>query len=124
MLSKDHYERALSYKRRSDKAIEKGREPPEPSEKYLEDMEKTPSPYITGQYGLASDIYKTAAAKLGMDADDLQALMWFLEKEKWERAGWTPIDKNPSLIDLMKRDNPPEKADDIRKFAIERGLTK
>ena len=66
---------------------------------------RVPNPDITGQYGIASDAFESAAAKLGMDAADLQALMWFREKELWESKGWTPVDEAPSLVELIKRDN-------------------
>jgi hypothetical protein len=75
---------------------------------------KAASPDITGQYGVASDIFKTAASKLGMDPHDLQALMWFREKELWETQGWTPQDKSPSLVDLIEQDYrkaPPDPAE-------------
>jgi hypothetical protein len=37
----------------------------------------------------AQDVYDTVAKRLGMNADDLQALMWFMEKDVWEKNGWT-----------------------------------
>jgi hypothetical protein len=67
---------------------------------------------------MARDIFSTAAAKMGMDADDLQALMWFYEKELWERKGWVNEDKAPSLVELIKSDNPPgNRTDELRALA-------
>ena len=40
--------------------------------------------FLVGQ-----EIFGRAAAKLGMNPDDLQALMWFKEKEVWDVSGWT-----------------------------------
>ena len=37
----------------------------------------------------AQDVYDVVAKRLGMNADDLQALMWFMEKDVWEKNGWT-----------------------------------
>ncbi len=38
---------------------------------------------------LGQEIFRRAADKLGMSPDDLQALMWFKEKDVWDQAGWT-----------------------------------
>ena len=60
-------------------------------------------PRITGEFGLGQDIFENAAKRLnsrgvvqGFDpsvgqigADDLQAIVWFMEKEKWTKNGWT-----------------------------------
>lgn len=73
-------------------------------------QDRVASPDITAQYGFANDAFKTAAAKLGMDPDDLQAMLWFREKELWESQGWTPVDAQPSLVELIKQDNPPSSA--------------
>jgi len=106
-LRSGHYDRALSQRNRELRAFERGKAPPSPSMGAAKDAEQIPAPEVTAQYGLARDVFNTAAAKLGMDADDLQALMWFAEKELWERKGWTPIDDQPSLVELIRRDNPP-----------------
>jgi hypothetical protein len=37
----------------------------------------------------AQDVYDVVGKRLGMNADDLQALMWFMEKDVWEKNGWT-----------------------------------
>jgi len=37
----------------------------------------------------AQDAYDVVAKRLGMNADDLQALMWFMEKDVWDKNGWT-----------------------------------
>lgn len=93
MLPKDFYERAI-----------KARAAGEPMS--AADAARTGDPGITGQYGLAHDIYRTAAQKLGIDPADLQAMRWFNEKYLWEKRGWTNVDRQPSLVDLIKRDNP------------------
>lgn len=58
-------------------------------------------PDITGPYGIASDAFSKAAKELNINPDDLQALMWFKEKELWESNGWTPIQEKASLIKLL-----------------------
>jgi hypothetical protein len=40
-------------------------------------------------FTLAQDAYRLAAAELGMSPDDLQAVLWFGEKDIWDRRGWT-----------------------------------
>ena len=80
-------------------------------------MERTPAPAIGGQYGLARDVFSTAAAKMGMDADDLQAVAWFLETELWEKQGWTPVADEPSLVKLINEGNTPEMGAQARQRA-------
>ena len=36
----------------------------------------------------------------------------------WERNGWVDMDKSPSLVDLIKKDNPPgSRTDELRALA-------
>lgn len=47
-----------------------------------------------GEFGFGQDVYRRATTKLrekGIDLndDDLQAVVWFLEKEHWTKNGWT-----------------------------------
>ena len=42
-----------------------------------------------GDFGLGQEIFQKAADQLGMNADDLQALVWFHEKHIWDVKGWT-----------------------------------
>lgn len=42
-----------------------------------------------GDFVFAQRIYDEVSKRLGMNADDLQALMWFAEKDVWEKNGWT-----------------------------------
>jgi len=44
---------------------------------------------LTGDFPFAQKIYDEAANRLGMNPDDLQALIWFAEKDVWEKNGWT-----------------------------------
>ena len=48
------------------------------------------------------DVFETAAARLDMNPADLQALMWFREKELWESARFTPIQQKPDLNKLLR----------------------
>ena len=61
------------------------------------------NPKITGEFGFGQDVFEQAANKLNKDgsvqaydpsvgqigSDDLQAIVWFMEKEKWTANGWT-----------------------------------
>jgi hypothetical protein len=40
-------------------------------------------------FALGQAVYRKAAAELGMNPDDLQGVMWFAEKDHWEKNGWT-----------------------------------
>lgn len=40
-------------------------------------------------YQLAEEVIKNASNKLGMDPDDLQAYLWFAEKDLWLKNGWS-----------------------------------
>jgi hypothetical protein len=42
-----------------------------------------------GDFLLGQEIFRRAADRLGMNPDDLQALMWFKEKDVWDNADWT-----------------------------------
>lgn len=58
-------------------------------------------PEVTDNYGVALEAFEDAATKLGMDPDDLQAMMWFREKEIWESSGFTNVDVKPDLNQLL-----------------------
>lgn len=61
------------------------------------------NPQITGEFGFGQKVFEQAANDINasgvvksfdpnlgdLGADDLQALVWFLEKEKWTKQGWT-----------------------------------
>ncbi len=38
---------------------------------------------------MGQDAYRRAAEQLGMKPDALQAILWFYEKDHWEKKGWT-----------------------------------
>ena len=40
-------------------------------------------------YRLAEEVIINASEKLGMDPDDLQAYLWFAEKDLWLKKGWS-----------------------------------
>lgn len=40
-------------------------------------------------FALGQVIMQRAAKKLGMNPDDLQAVLWFAEKHRWDERGWT-----------------------------------
>jgi hypothetical protein len=40
-------------------------------------------------FALGQVIMQRAAKKLGMNPDDLQAILWFAEKHNWDNRGWT-----------------------------------
>jgi hypothetical protein len=44
---------------------------------------------LGGDYFFAEKVMRDAAKELGWQADDLQAFLWFLEKDVWEKNGWT-----------------------------------
>jgi hypothetical protein len=40
-------------------------------------------------FAFAQEVFRRAAAKLEMNPDDLQAIVWFGEKQIWDESGWT-----------------------------------
>jgi hypothetical protein len=42
-----------------------------------------------GDYFFAEEVMRKAAEKLNWNADDLQAFLWFLEKDIWSKNNWT-----------------------------------
>jgi hypothetical protein len=60
---------------------------------------------MTGDYPFAEKIMGRAAKKLGINADDLQAFLWYLEKDVWDKNGWTASEgkKKASFEDEAKK---------------------
>lgn len=46
---------------------------------------------MSGDYPFAEEVMKKAADKLGIKADDLQAFLWYLEKDVWDKNNWTNV---------------------------------
>ena len=44
---------------------------------------------LSGDYPFAEAVMQKAADKLGIQADDLQAFLWYLEKDVWDKNGWS-----------------------------------
>lgn len=44
---------------------------------------------VTGAFGFGQEVFEAAAAEMEMSASDLQALVWFAEKELWAEEGWS-----------------------------------
>jgi hypothetical protein len=44
---------------------------------------------IGGDFGFAQEAFQKAADRLGMEADNLQALIWYHEKHIWDVNNWT-----------------------------------
>lgn len=44
---------------------------------------------MSGDYPFAEKVMQMAADKIGINADDLQAFLWYLEKDVWDKNGWT-----------------------------------
>ena len=80
---------------------------PPPAEKAVAGKHLTGStleePIIGGEFGFGQKVFAEAAKQINksgiiknvdpnlgdLGADDLQAVIWFLEKEKWTKNGWT-----------------------------------
>jgi hypothetical protein len=80
---------------------------PPPVEKAVAGQHLTGStmdnPRIGGEFGFGQEVFEEAAKRINasqmitevdsslgaLGADDLQAVIWFLEKEKWTKNGWT-----------------------------------
>jgi hypothetical protein len=80
---------------------------PPPAEKAVGGLHRKGStledPIISGEFAFGQKVFAAAADEINrsglvknfdeslgdLGADDLQALVWFIEKEKWTKAGWT-----------------------------------
>lgn len=54
-------------------------------------------------FAFAQVVMDRAAKKLGMNPDDLQAILWFAEKDVWDKKGWTKNEgaKKSSFDDIF-----------------------
>lgn len=71
-----------------------GKRIPPPAEQGVSGEFSADTETVTGEFGFGQETFKEAANKLrnnGIDLgdDDLQAIVWFLEKELWTRKGYT-----------------------------------
>lgn len=65
---------------------------------------------LGGDFPFGQDVFKVVAQKLGVSPDDLQAMIWFGEKDVWEKQGWTgkvgaeksSFDKEAGKLDLNR----------------------
>jgi hypothetical protein len=80
---------------------------PPPAEKGVGGLHQTGStlfnPNVGGEFGFGQDVFKEAADEINksgiikniapdigdLGPDDLQAVAWFIEKERWTKNGWT-----------------------------------
>jgi hypothetical protein len=54
-------------------------------------------------FAFSQVVMQRAAKKLGMNPDDLQAILWFAEKDVWDKKGWTKNEgaKKSSFDDIF-----------------------
>jgi hypothetical protein len=50
---------------------------------------KAESAVTNEDFAVGQIIFERAAKKLKMNPDDLQAVLWFAEKDRWDKMGWT-----------------------------------
>tara|TARA_R110000823_G_scaffold191444_1_gene323046 strand:+ start:100 stop:2577 length:2478 start_codon:yes stop_codon:yes gene_type:complete len=55
---------------------------------------------ITGEYGFATKMFDLASERIGIQPDQLQALMWIKEKELWTQNGWTSSEGAGGSLEL------------------------
>ena len=91
---------------------------PPPAEQAVSGEHKAGStfdnPEVGAEFGFGQDVFAQAANKLNnrgtvqkydpnvgkIGADDLQAIVWFMEKEKWTKNGWTTKAGEGGSLDL------------------------
>jgi len=91
---------------------------PPPAEKAVSGKHLTKStfddPQIGAEFGFGQEVFSKAAAELNASGiikevnpelgeigpDDLQAVVWFMEKEKWTKNGWTTKAGEGGSLDL------------------------
>jgi len=79
----------------------------------------------------AQNVYDVVAKRIGMNADDLQALMWFMEKDVWEKNGWTnkaggeksSFDKEAGKLNMRRYQAGVTTFTDVATFSAERQAT-
>ena len=60
-------------------------------------------PVVDGAFGFGQRVFREAANELGMTASDLQAVVWFYQKEIWTNADWTTKQgEGGSIADLLR----------------------
>ncbi|NBW10109.1 MAG: hypothetical protein EBR82_18985 [Caulobacteraceae bacterium] len=70
-----------------------------------------------GDFALGQLIFRETAKRVEMNPDDLQAVLWFAEKDNWEKNGWTnTVGAGKTSFDTMFNTFFPENAEP-RKFA-------
>jgi thioredoxin reductase len=52
-------------------------------------------------FKFTQNAYDKAAAQLGMDPDDLQAVLWFAEKDHWKQSGFGKVQISDDYRDFM-----------------------
>lgn len=62
-----------------------------------------------GDFDIGQDAFRVAAARLGMNPDDLQGVLWFAEKRHWADKGWTraagaELSDFSSLLDFVSNE--------------------
>lgn len=62
-----------------------------------------------GAFGMGQDIFAHAAKKLGMNPDDLQAIVWFYEKRHWTEKNWTSEEGEGGSLDDQHQELDPDR---------------
>ncbi len=92
-------------------------------------------PRVGGEFGFGQKVFKEAADKINaqgvipgekLGADDLQAVVWFIEKEKWTNKGWTNKTGEGGSLDFEANragTANPERLNELRKIINASGTT-
>lgn len=81
-----------------------------------------------GDFVFAQNVYAEVGRRLNMSPDDLQALIWFAEKDVWDRNGWTnkvggeksSFDKEAGRLDLRRYQAGITTFKDEQSFSVDR----
>ena len=73
-------------------------------------LPKNGAPVKKGDFDFAQKVFRKAATTLGMQPSELQAAVWFAEKQLWHNNGWSKLD----LGDYKKELEKMPKAGDVK----------
>jgi hypothetical protein len=63
-------------------------------------------PKVGGNFGFGQDVFREAANRLDMRPSDLQAVVWFYQKEIWSRNNWTTMEGEGGSFEEQADKNP------------------
>lgn len=64
------------------------------------------APRVGGNFGVGQRVFRAAGDRVGMKPSDLQAVVWFYQKEIWSKNNWTNVDGEGGSFEEQADKNP------------------